>query len=96
MQLAYYVYITQIHCQSSRYPLMQDPPPDSLEHVLARVRDAVYKKGIRTTEFFCDYDKLRSGLVPESKASSTYYLLSLCMFMSMILTCYMYSRTSVM
>ena len=31
------------------------------------LRDTVYKYGIRTTEFFTDFDKLRSGLVTENQ-----------------------------
>ena len=30
-------------------------------------RDAVYKNGIRTTEFFKDHDKLRSGIITETQ-----------------------------
>ncbi len=34
-----------------------------VEEILQRLKDAVYKNGIRTTEFFIDHDKLRSGLI---------------------------------
>ncbi len=27
----------------------------------------MFKNGIRTTEFFCDHDKLRSGLITENQ-----------------------------
>ena len=30
-------------------------------------RDVVYKNGIRTTEFFRDHDKLRSGIITENQ-----------------------------
>lgn len=30
-------------------------------------RDVVYKNGIRTTEFFEDHDKLRSGIITENQ-----------------------------
>lgn len=39
-------------------------------------RDTVYKYGIRTTEFFRDYDKLRSGLITVAQFKCG---LSLCM-----------------
>ena len=54
------------------FVVVQVPHPPSIEQILARIRDAVYKKGIRTTDFFCDFDKLRSGVVPENKASANF------------------------
>lgn len=39
----------------------------SVQDVLERVRIAVVKFGIRTPDFFSDYDKLRSGLVTEAQ-----------------------------
>lgn len=39
----------------------------SLDEIFQRVRDAVYKNGIRTTEFFRDHDKLRSGVITENQ-----------------------------
>eukprot|EP00731_Ephydatia_muelleri_P005665 Em0002g1841a len=35
--------------------------------ILCKIRDAVYKNGIRTTEFFKDHDKLRSGIITETQ-----------------------------
>ena len=46
---------------------MQSVPAPSIESLLERIKDGVYKKGIRTTEFFRDFDKLRSGLVTENQ-----------------------------
>ncbi|XP_055517833.1 uncharacterized protein LOC129713013 [Leucoraja erinacea] len=40
--------------------------PEILE-VFDKIRDVVFLKGIRTPEFFKDYDKLHSGLVTESQ-----------------------------
>ena len=41
-----------------------------MQEIIERIRIAVYKYGIRTPEFFKDYDKLRSGLVAESQFSA--------------------------
>lgn len=30
---------------------------------MAKIKDVVYKRGIRTTEFFRDFDKRRSGVI---------------------------------
>ncbi|XP_070544504.1 uncharacterized protein [Ptychodera flava] len=42
-------------------------PPRSLEDVFDKIRVAVYKNGIRTTEFFRDHDKLRSYIITENQ-----------------------------
>ena len=39
----------------------------SVQDILERIRIAVAKFGIRTPDFFVDYDKLRSGLVTEAQ-----------------------------
>jgi Ca2+-binding EF-hand superfamily protein len=39
----------------------------NLDEIFGRIRDAVYKNGIRTTEFFRDHDKLRSGVITENQ-----------------------------
>ena len=41
--------------------------PTSVDDIFARIRDVVYKNGIRTTEFFKDHDKLRSGVITENQ-----------------------------
>ncbi|XP_002741846.1 uncharacterized protein LOC100373451 [Saccoglossus kowalevskii] len=41
--------------------------PRSLEDVFDKIRVAVYKNGIRTTEFFRDHDKLRSYIITENQ-----------------------------
>ena len=46
---------------------LQKPPVTDLNEVFQRIRDAVYKNGIRTTEFFRDHDKLRSGVITENQ-----------------------------
>ena len=45
----------------------RDPPVPSIEAVLEKIKDAVYKRGVRTTEFFRDFDKLRCGNVTEKQ-----------------------------
>lgn len=39
----------------------------TLQQIFDKVRIAVYKNGIRTPEFFRDYDKLRSGIITENQ-----------------------------
>ena len=39
----------------------------NIDEIFRRIRDAVYKNGIRTTEFFRDHDKLRSGVITENQ-----------------------------
>ena len=38
-----------------------------MQQIFDRLRIAVFKNGVRTTEFFKDYDKLRSGLITENQ-----------------------------
>ena len=52
---------------SSQAPVIKKTEVASLEEIFARIRDAVYKNGIRTTEFFRDHDKLRSGIITENQ-----------------------------
>lgn len=40
--------------------------PD-LNTIFEKIRVAVFKNGIRTTEFFKDHDKLRSGIITENQ-----------------------------
>ena len=46
----------------------------------------VYKNGIRTTEFFCDRDKLRSGVVTENqvKMCICYFVYPPCRFIIIV------------
>jgi len=46
----------------------------AMQDVFDRVRVAVFKNGIRTTEFFKDFDKLRSGLITEPQFMSALVL----------------------
>lgn len=39
----------------------------SLGAIFEKIRTAVYKNGVRTTEFFRDHDKLRSGVITENQ-----------------------------
>ena len=42
----------------------------SIEPVLEKIKDAVYKRGVRTTELiFRDFDKLRFGNVMEKQVA---------------------------
>lgn len=43
------------------------PRTPSLEEIFEKIKEAVHKNGIRTTEFFRDHDKLRSGEITESQ-----------------------------
>ena len=43
--------------------LLQIRADSDLQQLLDRVRVAIYKRRVRSTEFFKDYDKLRSGVV---------------------------------
>ena len=45
----------------------QKPHVADLNVIFQRIRDAMYKNGIRTTEFFRDHDKLRSGVITENQ-----------------------------
>ena len=39
--------------------------------IIDRIRTAIYKNGGRTTEFFRDHDKLRSGIITENQVSQS-------------------------
>ena len=41
----------------------------ALQDIFEKVREAIHKNGIRTTEFFKDHDKLRSGEITENQVS---------------------------
>ncbi|KXJ27651.1 hypothetical protein AC249_AIPGENE16872 [Exaiptasia diaphana] len=43
------------------------PGTPTLDDIFEKIRVAVFKNGIRTTEFFCDHDKLRSGIITENQ-----------------------------
>ena len=45
----------------------QITPDKELNEILGRIQVAVHKYGIRTTEFFCDHDKLRSGVITKNQ-----------------------------
>ncbi|XP_062606411.1 uncharacterized protein LOC134268237, partial [Saccostrea cucullata] len=52
--------------QMDHVPIIQTGDP-ALNEIFEKIRVAVFKNGIRTTEFFRDHDKLRSGIVTESQ-----------------------------
>ena len=52
----------------------EDPHCRSIDLLLNRCRVAVFKFGIRTTEFFRDYDKLRSGFISEAQFKAAIHL----------------------
>ena len=60
---------------ASFYSLLQPGADATLQQILDRIRVAVFKNGVRSIEFFRDYDKLRSGAVTESQFKSA---LTLC------------------
>ena len=41
----------------------------ALQDIFEKIREAIHKNGIRTTEFFKDHDKLRSGEITENQVS---------------------------
>jgi hypothetical protein len=45
----------------------QEKADEELKDIFKRIQIAVHKNGIRTTEFFCDHDKLRSGVITENQ-----------------------------
>jgi Ca2+-binding EF-hand superfamily protein len=51
----------------TQLPSVPKPQVSDLNEIFQRIRDAVYKNGIRTTEFFRDHDKLRSGVITENQ-----------------------------
>ena len=38
-------------------------PPDDIEDVISRIRTLAKQQGIRISEFFRDFDRLRSGYI---------------------------------
>jgi len=44
-----------------------DKGQSPLQQVLLKISNAVYKNGVRTTEFFKDHDKLNSGVITENQ-----------------------------
>lgn len=52
---------------------MQDKSVDSdLNAIFEKIRVAVFKNGVRTTEFFRDHDKLRSGIITENQVQLSF------------------------
>lgn len=43
------------------------PGTPALQDIFEKIREAIHKNGIRTTEFFKDHDKLRSGEITENQ-----------------------------
>ena len=64
--------MTTIYATSIFNPcvLFQPGADATLQQILDRIRVAIFKNGIRSIEFFRDYDKLRSGVVTESQFKS--------------------------
>jgi Ca2+-binding EF-hand superfamily protein len=52
---------------SIQNPSSPVPQPSDIDDILQKIRDAVYKYGIRTTEFFFDHDKFRSGIITRNQ-----------------------------
>jgi len=44
-----------------------DGEQSHLHQILSKISNAVYKNGVRTTEFFKDHDKLNSGVITENQ-----------------------------
>ena len=42
----------------------------SLQHILSKIGNVVFKNGIRTTEFFKDHDKLNSGVITHNQVTT--------------------------
>ena len=55
--------------QAAPFVLEPLPVKESVSEILAKIRLAVYKNGIRTPEYFRDNDGLRSGTVTETQVS---------------------------
>ena len=47
--------------------VFQRPGTPALQDIFEKIRGAIHKNGIRTTEFFKDHDKLRSGEITENQ-----------------------------
>ncbi len=54
---------------------MQEPRTASLEEIFQKIGTVVYKNGLRTTEFFRDHDKLRSGIITENQVGFLQHLM---------------------
>lgn len=46
-----------------------------MQEIFEKIREAIHKNGIRTTEFFKDHDKLRSGEITENQVSDIIILI---------------------
>lgn len=46
---------------------VDDSGHSSLQYILSKINNAVFKNGVRTTEFFKDHDKLNSGVITENQ-----------------------------
>lgn len=44
-----------------------DDGQSSLQQILSKIGNVVFKNGIRTTEFFKDHDKLNSGVITQNQ-----------------------------
>lgn len=44
-----------------------DDSQSSLQQILSKIGNVVFKNGIRTTEFFKDHDKLNSGVITQNQ-----------------------------
>lgn len=55
-----YMYTNILYC-------IQSEESRSLQEILDIIMTIVFKNGIRTTEFFCDHDKLKSGVITENQ-----------------------------
>ena len=42
----------------------------SLQQILSKIGNMVFKNGIRTTEFFKDHDKLNSGVITHNQVTA--------------------------
>lgn len=49
-----------------------DEGQSSLQQILSKIGNIVFKNGIRTTEFFKDHDKLNSGVITENQVYVIY------------------------
>lgn len=45
----------------------------SLQQILSKIGNVVFKNGIRTTEFFKDHDKLNSGVITHNQVTAWLY-----------------------
>ena len=50
--------------------VFQRPGTPALQDIFEKIREAIHKNGIRTTEFFKDHDKLRSGEITENQVKN--------------------------